>query len=75
MGKEPPAGLAERELIERHVARVVVKSQTLDIGLIPTSEAQTENPSLTDSAPNLHSPASRPSLDGANLRGHEGHRS
>jgi site-specific DNA recombinase len=29
----------------------------LDIGLIPTSEAQTENPSLTDSAPNLHSPA------------------
>ena len=57
-GKEPPAVLADRELIERHVARVVVKPQTLDIGLIPTSEAsaQSENPSLTDSAPNLHSP-------------------
>jgi site-specific DNA recombinase len=57
IGKEPPTILTDRELIERHVARVVVKSQTLDIGLIPTSEAQTENPSLTDSAPNLHSPA------------------
>ena len=58
MGKEPPVVLADRELIERHVARVVVKPQTLDIGLIPTSEAsaQSENPSLTDSAPNLHSP-------------------
>jgi site-specific DNA recombinase len=57
IGKEPPTILTDRELIERHVARVVVKSQTLDIGLIPTSEAQTENPSLTDSAPNLPSPA------------------
>jgi hypothetical protein len=33
-------------LIERHVVRVVVKPQTLDICLIPTSEAQAENPSL-----------------------------
>jgi Recombinase len=57
IGKEPPTILTDRELIERHVARVVVKSQTLNIGLIPTSEAQTENPSLTDSAPNLPSPA------------------
>ena len=58
LGKEPPTILADRELIERHVARVVVKPQTLDICLIPTSEtsAQAENPSLTESAPNLHSP-------------------
>ena len=57
-GKSRRAVLADRELIERHVARVVVKPQTLDICLIPTSEpAQAENPSLTDSAPNLHSPA------------------
>jgi hypothetical protein len=56
MGKEEPTVLADRELIERHVARVVVKPQTLDIGLIPTSEtsAQAENPSLTDSAPDLN---------------------
>jgi len=55
IGKEAPTVLADRELIERHVARVVVKPQTLDIGLIPTSEAsaQAENPSLTDLAPNL----------------------
>jgi hypothetical protein len=59
MGKEPPAVLADRELIERHVARVVVKPQILGICLIPTSaaSAQAENPSLTDSAPGLHSPA------------------
>jgi site-specific DNA recombinase len=59
LGKEPPTGLADRELIERHVARVVVKPQTLDICLISTSEtsAQAETPSLTDSAPHLHSPA------------------
>ena len=31
MGKEAPTVLADRELIERHVARVVVKPQTLDI--------------------------------------------
>jgi hypothetical protein len=56
MGKEPSTVLTDRELIERHVARVVVKPQTLDIGLIPTSEtsAQAENPSLTDSAPDLN---------------------
>ena len=56
MGKEPSTIHTDRELIERHVARVVVKPQTLDIGLIPTSEtsAQAENPSLTDSAPDLN---------------------
>jgi site-specific DNA recombinase len=51
--KEPPTVLADRELIERHVVRVVVKPQTLEICLIPTSEAQAENPSLADSAPDL----------------------
>jgi site-specific DNA recombinase len=47
--KEAPTVLADRELIERHVARVVVKPQALDICLIPTSEtsAQTETLSLT----------------------------
>jgi hypothetical protein len=56
MGKEPPTILADRELIDRHVARVVVKPQTLDICLIPTSEtsAQAENPGLTDSVPDLN---------------------
>jgi hypothetical protein len=53
---EPATATADRDLIERHVARVVAKPQTLDIGLIPTSEtsAQAENPSLTDSAPDLN---------------------
>jgi site-specific DNA recombinase len=56
--REPPTVLADRELIERHVARVVVKPQTLDISLIPMSAASAEadNPSLTDLAPNLHLP-------------------
>ena len=74
MGKEPSTILTDRELIERHVARVVVKPQTLDIGLIPTSKtsAQAENPSLTDSAPGDQEGLS---LDGAKLRGHEGHHS
>ncbi len=56
MGKEAPAVLANCELIERHVARVMVKPQTLDICFIPASEtsAQAENPSLPDLAPNLH---------------------
>jgi len=57
--KDPLTVLTDRELIERHVARVVVKPQTLDICLIPTSEAsaQAENPSLTDSVPDLRSAA------------------
>jgi hypothetical protein len=55
MEKEAPTVLADRELIERHVARVMVKPQALDICLIPTCEtsAQAENPSLT-SDPDLH---------------------
>ena len=53
MGKEPPAGLAERELIERHVARVSVTPQALDICLLSTSgaSAQTEGNGLPDPAP------------------------
>jgi site-specific DNA recombinase len=53
MGKEPPAGLAERELIERHVARVSVTPQALDICLLSTSgaSAQTEGHGLPDPAP------------------------
>ncbi len=58
IGKEPPAVLADRELVERHVTRVVVTPQTLDIGLIPASETsgEAETPRLTDLAPNLQSP-------------------
>ncbi len=53
MGKEPPAGLAERELIERHVARMSVTPQALDICLLSTSgsSAQTEGHGLPDPAP------------------------
>jgi hypothetical protein len=45
---EPQTGLADRELLERHVARVIVKSQALDVWLIPTCEAsaQAEDPLL-----------------------------
>ncbi|MGB6325737.1 MAG: recombinase family protein [Methylocella sp.] len=50
---EPQTVLADRDLIERHVARVIVKPQALEVCLIPTSEAsaQTENPNLLDSDP------------------------
>jgi site-specific DNA recombinase len=50
---EPATATADRDLIERHVARVIVKPQALDVCLIPTSEAsaQTEDPSLQDPAP------------------------
>jgi hypothetical protein len=56
MGKEVPAGLADRELIERHIARVVVKPQTLEVCLTPPKKTsvQSEDPSLTDSLPGLH---------------------
>ena len=42
-------------MIERHVARVIVKPQALEVCLIPTSEAsaQTEDPSLLDPDPHL----------------------
>ena len=50
---EPATATADRDLIERHVARVIVKPQALDVCLIPASEAsaQTEDPSLQDPAP------------------------
>jgi hypothetical protein len=50
---EPPTTTADRDLIEHHVARVIVKPQALDVCLIPASEAsaQTEEPSLQDPAP------------------------
>ena len=56
MGKEVPAGLADRELIERHVARVVIKPQTLEVSLIPAKETsvQGEDPNLPDAAPGNH---------------------
>jgi hypothetical protein len=52
---EPAPVTADRDLIERHVTRVIVKPQALEVCLIPTSEAsaQTENPSLLDSDPHL----------------------
>jgi site-specific DNA recombinase len=47
---ELPTTLAESELIERHVARVIVKPQALEVCLIPACEtsAQAEDPSLQD---------------------------
>ena len=50
---EPPAALADRELIERHVARVIIKPRALEVCLVPTSEApaQTEDHGLDDLAP------------------------
>ena len=50
---ELPTALVDRDLIKRHVARVVVKPQALEVCLIPTSEAseQAEDPSLQDPAP------------------------
>jgi site-specific DNA recombinase len=50
---ELPTTLAERELIERHVARAIVKPQALEVCLIPAFEAmaQAEDPSLQDPAP------------------------
>jgi site-specific DNA recombinase len=50
---EPQTVLADRDLIERHVARVIVKPQALEVCLIPNCEAsaQAEDPSLDDMAP------------------------
>jgi site-specific DNA recombinase len=52
---EPTPATADRDLIERHVARVIVKRQALEVCLIPTSDApaQTEDPGLLDSDPHL----------------------
>ena len=50
---EPTTATADRDLIEHHVARVIVKPQALEVCLIPTCEAsaQTEDPSLQDPDP------------------------
>jgi site-specific DNA recombinase len=50
---EPATATADRELIERHVARGIVKPQALEVCLIPTSDAsaQPEGPSVQDLAP------------------------
>ena len=50
---EPQTALADRELVQRHVARVIVKPQALDVWLIPTCEAsaQAEDHGLQDPAP------------------------
>src|ERR1700726_2052153 len=54
---EPQTALADRELVQRHVARVIVKPQALDVWLIPTCEAsaQAEDPGLDVRLP-CHSP-------------------
>ena len=48
-----PTTIADRDLIERHVERVIVKPQALEVRLVPTSEAsaQTEEPGTNDLAP------------------------
>src|ERR1700731_4609391 len=46
---EPAPATADRDLIERHVARVIVKPQVLEVCLIPTCNA--ENHGLDDLAP------------------------
>ena len=50
---EPPTATADRNLIEHHVARVIVKPQALDVCLIPNCEAsaQAEDHGLDDLAP------------------------
>ena len=52
-GTEVATTLEGGELIERHVARVIVKPQALEVCLIPACEilAQTEDPSFQDPAP------------------------
>ena len=49
---EPPTALADRELIERHVARVSIKPQSLEVCLIPPCEAsdQAEDPIVDEQA-------------------------
>jgi site-specific DNA recombinase len=50
---EPQTVLADRDLIEHHVSRVIVKPQALEVCLIPACEilAQAEDPSFQDPAP------------------------
>ena len=42
-GTELSAAFADRELVERHVARVIIKPQALEVCLIPTGEAPAES--------------------------------
>jgi len=52
--------IADHDLIERHVERVIIKPQALEVRLVPTSEAsaQTEEPGTIDMAPSqLPTPA------------------
>jgi site-specific DNA recombinase len=50
---EHPTTLADRDLIERYVNRVIVKPRALDVGLVLASEAlaQTAEPSIDDPEP------------------------
>jgi site-specific DNA recombinase len=52
-GVEQPTDVADRELIERHVARVIVTPRALEVRLVSAREASspTENPGINDSAP------------------------
>jgi site-specific DNA recombinase len=43
---EPATTTADRELIERHVVRVIIKAQALEVCLVPTGEEQVEDPSV-----------------------------
>jgi hypothetical protein len=64
---------ADRELIDRHVARVIIKPQALEVCLVPTGEEQVEDPSVHDPAPDpapCHPPTTiNASLDRAKLSG------
>jgi site-specific DNA recombinase len=44
--EEPATAIADRQLIERHVARVIIKPQALEVCLVPTGEEQVEDPSV-----------------------------
>lgn len=50
---EPSTAIADCELIERHVERVIIKPQALEVCLVPTSEASalTEEPGTKDLTP------------------------
>jgi site-specific DNA recombinase len=45
-----PTPIADRDLIERHIERVIVKPQGLEVRLVPTSDAsaQPEEPNIND---------------------------
>jgi site-specific DNA recombinase len=50
---EPPTAIADRDLIERHVDRMIVKPQALEVHLVLRGEAtaQTDEPRINDLAP------------------------